>query len=140
MRQLIALLSAQSGIGYLIVRVVTGLILLIAGYTKVFVYGMSTMQDNFGKWQIFLPQITGPFISFLELIGGLALVIGLFTRYVGLLFVIEFIVAAYTQWVTLGKGFAGARLDIMILVAGILLATHGAGMLSVDKQLKRWDA
>jgi putative oxidoreductase len=139
MQKLIAMLSAQSGAGYLIVRVVTGLILFIAGYNKVFVQGMSTVQDNFGKMQIVVPQVLGPFIAFLELFGGLALIVGLFTRYVGVLFAIEFIVAAFTQWVTLGKGFAGARLDIMLLVAGILLATHGAGMLSVDRN-RKWDA
>jgi putative oxidoreductase len=131
-------MSGQSSISILILRLAMGFILLLAGISKVFIQGFPTVIDNFGKMAIPVPQILGPFVALLELVGGIGLIVGLFTRYLGVLFTIEFIVAAYTQWVTLGKGFAGARLDLMILAGALVVTTHGAGRYSVDRD-RTWD-
>jgi uncharacterized membrane protein YphA (DoxX/SURF4 family) len=59
----------------------------------------------------------------LELVGGIALILGLFVGYLGLLYTIEFIVVAF--WVKLPtQGYAAARLDFMILAgaAGAVLS------------------
>jgi putative oxidoreductase len=88
---------------------------------------------------IAVPQVLGPFVALLELVGGIGILIGFMTRYLGVLITIEFIVATYTQWVTFGKGFAGARLDIMMLAGALVLATHGAGRYSIDRN-RTWDA
>lgn len=138
MQALIAALSAQKDLAYLLVRLMTGIVLTYHGYQKVFVMGLDNVAGFFTKIGIPLPQISGPFIGLLELIGGILLLLGLFTRYLGLIFAIEFIVASYTVWVLLGKGYGGSELEFMLLFASFLLATHGGGKYSLDRQMK-WD-
>ncbi len=140
MRGVISALSGQSAIGYTLVRLVAGLILFLAGYNKVFVTGLSGVAGFFEKINMPVPQVTGPFIGLLELIGGALLFVGLFTRYLGVLFAIEFIVATWAKFGPMDQGFGGARLDIMLLVAGLLFATNGAGKFSLDAIFRRWDA
>ena len=65
------------------------------------------------------------------LCGGIALLLGVFVRYLGLLYTIEFIVAAF--WVKLPtQGYAAARLDLMLLAGAAALYFLGAGRWSID--------
>lgn len=137
MKSLIQLLASQSGLGLAVIRVATGAILLLAGYGKVFHGGFAV--GFFGKVGIPLPQVAGPFVSFLELGGGALLIVGLFTRYLGVLFTLQFIVVTYVKWVVMAQGYGGARIDIMILVAVFLLATNGAGALAMDRAGQKWE-
>ena len=133
-------MSAQSGVGYALMRIMMAIVLFHHGYQKVFSMGLGSVAGYFDKIGIPLPQITGPFIGLLELIGGALLFVGLFTRYLGILFAIEFIVAAYAQAVLMNKGYSGAEIELLILVAGFLFATNGAGKYSLDAVFKRADA
>ena len=130
-------MSAQSSLGILLVRLFTGVLLFAHGYQKVFQYGLGAVAGNFEKMGIVLPQVTGPFIGLLELIGGGVLFLGLFTRWLGVIFAIEFIYATFTVWVTEGKGYFGSEREIYILVAGLLLATNGGGRYSLDALFHR---
>ncbi len=139
MRRFIAPLAAQSHIGYTLIRLMTGFILAFHGYQKVFVMGLGTVAGFFAKIGIPIPQITGPFIGVLELVGGVLLFFGILTRLLGALFAIEFVVATFAAWVLLGKGYSGSELELMLLFASILIATNGPGRHAVDVQMK-WDA
>jgi putative oxidoreductase len=140
MRGVISAISAQSNLGYALVRIMTAIVLFVRGYQKVFSMGLGSVAGFFEKIGIPLPQITGPFIGLLELIGGALLFAGLFTRYLGVIFAIEFIVAAYAQAVLMNKGYSGAELELLLLAAGILFATNGAGKFSLDAVFRRTDA
>ena len=137
MKSLLRTLNAQSAVALAILRVVMGIILVVAGYGKVFAGGFAI--GFFGKVGIPLPQIAGPIISFLELGGGILLIVGLFTRYLGVLLTLEFIVAAFVQASLLEKGIMGARLEYMVIVGAIILVTHGAGALAIDRPGRRWE-
>ena len=134
MKKLIAFLSSQKDVGYLIIRVMGGGIIFWAGWLKMFGPGFSGMGNGFAKMGIILPQVTGPFILLLEFFGGAAVILGLFTRYLGVLFTIEFIVAFLA--VKVGAGYSAFRIDLILITFGILIATHGAGKYSLDKKLK----
>lgn len=144
MKKLIEALKAQSGVGQLLVRLMMAEVLIVAGFSKFFVSGLdrvTTMFDGYGI--IPIPQIIAPFIAALELIGGILLALGLFTRYLGVLYTIEFIVAAYVKYAIVpppAGGYLGSRLDTMLIVVAILLATNGAGRISLDAKLGRSDA
>ncbi|MEE8396842.1 MAG: DoxX family protein [bacterium] len=133
MKIFIAFLDSQRGIGYLITRVLFGWIILWAGVGKLTGPGFSGIGGGFTRMGIPLPDISGPFIILLELLGGLGLVLGLFTRYLGVLFVIEFLVVLL--YVKLGADYGRVRIDVALLAFAVLFATNGAGRFSLDKKL-----
>ena len=141
MKNLIAFLSSQRDGGLLLTRITMGIILVAHGLGKF----SGDMAVGFfgGTLGIPIPSVAGPFITFLEIGGGALLVLGLLTRYLGILFSIEMIVAAYVQWIVFSKGMLftsgkapGAELELLLLFTGILLVTHGAGKFSLDRMLK----
>ena len=123
--------SLDSGWGVAAVRVAMGLIFLTAGWGKV-ASGFGTVAGNFAKMGMPVPGVTGPFIALLELVGGALLLVGLAGRWVGLLFAIEFVVAMFVVKLP-STGWAGARLDLMLLAGGVLLFFAGSGRLSIDE-------
>ena len=137
MDRLSAALDQYKSYGMGLLRIVTGLLLFQAGYTKVFVWGLSAVSGNFAKMGILLPQLTGPMIGVLELAGGALLAVGLFTRYLGLIFAVQFVVATYAVSVLLGKGLAGAKLEILLVIVALALATNGGGALNLGSLLKK---
>ena len=85
-------------LGLLLIRIAPGLIFLTHGWMKI---------QNMDQTVMFLAQmgISAPFvffISWLEVIGGIALILGVATRLFGLLFGIEMLVA--TIIVGFGRG------------------------------------
>ena len=118
------------GWGVAAVRIVMALVLLTAGWSKVAI-GLGAVAANFGKMGMPAPSITGPFIALLELVGGTLLLLGVAGRWLGLLFAIEFVVATFVVKLP-SAGWAGARLDAMLLAGGLLLFVAGSGRLSID--------
>ena len=133
MKQFAEWLESQRALGMLIVRVLMGGIILWSGSLKLFVYGFSGTINSFTKMGMPVPEITGPFIMLFEFIGGIAVILGLFTRYLGVLYTIQFLVALFA--VKVGMGYSAFRIDVALIAFGVLLATHGAGAISLDKKL-----
>lgn len=132
---MLRLLAAQQGLALAALRMVMGVLLGYAGQAKVFRgdWAVSTL-DGLG---LPLPHLLGPLLSLLELAGGLALFVGLFTRVVGLLFAAEFLVATLVM-INL-HGPLGAQLEMMLLMGSVVLATHGAGAFALDRPGQRWE-
>jgi putative oxidoreductase len=122
--------SLDPGFGVAAVRIVMGLIFVTAGWGKT-ANGFGAVTANFGKMGMPAPEITGPFIALLELVGGALLLVGVAGRWLGLLFALEFVVATFVVKLP-SAGWAGARLDAMLLAGGLLLFFAGSGRLSVD--------
>lgn len=123
----------QVNAALLILRVSTGLTMAAHGYQKVFVMGMEKMTGGFGSMGIPLPSVAAPFVSYLELIGGVLIAAGLLTRPLALLMVIDMFVAS--TFVHLKNGFfapTGAELTLLLLTNFLVLTFTGAGDYSVD--------
>lgn len=121
------------GWGITAVRLVMGIILVVAGYQKFFQFGVSTgVTAAMTRYGLPAPAAFAWVAASLELFGGLALIIGLFGRWLGLLVAIEFAVAAFYVNLRL-TGFLAGRLDLMLLAGGLLLFLAGPGRAAVDE-------
>lgn len=108
--------------GLLLIRVAAGLIFLTHGWMKIQNLSQTAlMLSHFG-----LVAPIAYFISWLEVIGGLALILGIATRFFGVVFGIEMLVA--TLLVGFGRGL-GLELVLALISFGIALT--GSGKYSV---------
>ena len=118
------------GWGITLLRLMTAIVFIVSGSGK-WAAGLAATTAGFAKVGIPAPGIAPPFIVVLELGGGILLFLGLFTRGLGLLFAFEMTVTTfYVKFPA--QGWNPARIDLMLLVAGILLIIAGPGRLAVD--------
>lgn len=121
----------------LVLRVVTGLVFFMHGYQKLTMMGIDGVTG-------FLTSLGFPLAGFFavvliatELLGGLALMVGLGTRYAASLTTVVTVVAFLT--VHMSKGFfignGGYEFIIMLFAASVALVILGAGKYSADRAL-----
>lgn len=131
--------NQKTDIALLILRLVTGVAFAFHGWQKVAQMGVQNVSGFFGSAGVPLPGITGPAISWLELIGGVLLIIGLFLRFVPWLFVLDMLGA-----ITFVHGKNGYSMEHMgfeyVLALGAMaaaIALMGGGSFSVDAMRSR---
>jgi putative oxidoreductase len=78
-------------------------------------------------------------IIFLELVGGVCLIVGLFTRFFAAALAIEMLVALLVVHLTKGYAAAGGGYEYVLLIgaACFLIAIRGGGPYSVDRILRK---
>src|SRR6266568_7674582 len=125
--------APNPAIGISIVRVVMGIILVVAGTQK-----LLGPLPFAGAQRLPAPEFFGYYIPVHEFLGGLLILFGLATRWVAVLFVIEFIITGIAIKLTSAPPFGGyesARIDYMLLATAIALVVAGPGLVSVDHWL-----
>jgi putative oxidoreductase len=129
-------LTQAQGWGITVLRVVVGIVFLVHGGQKLFVWGFGNVASFFGQAGIPLSMLAGIVVTLVEFLGGLALLMGLFTRWAAILLAINMLGAMLT--VHLRAGFFlpdGYEFVLTLLAANIALALLGSGEASVDKFL-----
>lgn len=124
-----------------ILRILIGITFLLHGLPKwQNLDGFAGFLDSLGV------PLTGVFsvlVALVETGGGLLLIIGLGTRWVSWLFVIEMIVTTLLYKVDIGfisptdTPGVGAEFDLLLLATTFTLAVLGSGPLSVEQNLLR---
>ena len=124
-----------------LVRVVVGLVFLSEGIQK-FLFTGDLGPGRFAKIGIPAPEILAPCVGTLEIVGGIALVIGLLSRIVAVPLLFNMLVAiTSTKLVTLGKnGFwktaHEARTDLLMIAGLLLILALGPGRRSLDARMR----
>lgn len=130
-----------AGLAPLVVRVIAGIIMAAHGLQKLTQMG----PGNFGSQALAglgvpLPVFTGYVVTFVELFGGILLIVGLLSRLAALLLTIDLIVAILLVKVNVGfispqGGGVGAELDLALIAGFLVVLLAGPGKLSLDHVL-----
>lgn len=121
-------------IGIFLIRFMTGLIFLTHGWSKVVALSATmAMFSHLGMW-----PVVGVFIGWLEVIGGLALLLGIATRFFGFLFAIEMLVAAIL--IGAGRGFSAVEFELLLSVCSLGIVFVGSGCYSIYKMERHLNA
>ncbi len=122
---------------YLLLRLAAGLMFFQAGAMKVFAW-FGGMPGANGATADFFTQVG--FGGWLEVIGGITIMLGLFTRISGFILSGEMAVAYWQfhapsgAWPVLNNGVPAALYSFVFL----FMAAYGGGELSLDALIKRW--
>lgn len=128
----------KNEIGAFVLRVTLGVIFLIHGITK-FQGGIENIVGWFES--IGLPGFMAYGVALIEIIGGMALIIGVATRFVSILFAILMIGATLKVKLSLGLlgngQMAGYELDLALMVIAVYLGINGSNLLSVNQLISK---
>jgi putative oxidoreductase len=101
-----------------------------------FINGIGGFAGFVGQVGFPAPEVVAPLIAILELVGGALVLVGLATRWLAILFVVEFIVTSFV--IKLPRtGWDASRIDLTMLAAALLLFLAGPGALALDAMLSR---
>ena len=123
-------------LGPLLARITVGWVFLWAGWGKL--GAMPQVIENFRGWGVPIPEILAPFVSGLEFIGGIMLLLGLCTRIFSASLIEVMIVAiksAFWDQVDSLEYLLGLN-EFAYLAIFLWLATAGAGAASLDHLLQ----
>ncbi|HEV2129785.1 MAG TPA: DoxX family protein [Longimicrobiaceae bacterium] len=132
-------LSTQRlNLGLTILRTILGVVFFAHGAQKLFVYGLGGVTGAFAGMGVPLAEIAGPAVAFVEFLGGLALILGLFTRVAGL--AVAGVMLGAMLLVHLPQGFfapGGVEFVLTLFAGALAVALTGPGAYSVDAVLAR---
>ena len=129
-------LERLAGLAPLIVRVIVGVIMAAHGWQKL-MGGPANFGAFLAQLGVPLPMLTCYVVTFVELVGGILLIVGLFSRLAALLLTIDLSVAIWLVKVNVGfiappEAGAGAELDLALIAGFLTILVVGPGRLSLD--------
>jgi putative oxidoreductase len=141
MRNLAFLTSAQrlGDFALLLLRLFVGLFLIWGVWDNVTSADrMHEFVEFLRKFKFSSPEILARVSVYAQLLVGIGFVLGLFTRWAGIVCAINFVIAI--AMVDRFGGMRGVFPSGCLVAIGLYLATHGAGRFSVDEALRANDA
>ena len=123
--------------GIAVLRITVGAIFLTHGWQKIHALGFHGVAGFFANIGIPLPLFAAIVVTLVEFLGGIALILGLATRWASLLLAFDMVGAMYfVHW---KNGFymshGGYEYALTLLAACIALMLNGAGALGIDSLL-----
>ena len=136
---------SRPGWGLLILRLVVGFIFLMHGLAKVrggLAAGAAEVSQRFAGLEIPSPELAAWGVILLELVGGVALMLGVFTSLWNVLFIIHMTagilyVHGANGFFVVGPGQNGMEYNLLLVAANLCLLLAGAGALAVTGRRAR---
>ena len=129
-------LAELNDLSLLLLRCVTGAFLVYQSHDNVL------SADRMAEFETFLtqfgfpmPQLLAPICVWAQFLCGFAFILGLATRWAGLVTTFVFVVAVWmVHW---PQDFPGWWPALVLVFLGLLFATHGAGRYALDHVIER---
>lgn len=120
--------------GLVPIRIAVGIVFLMHGGQKAFVFGLAGTADIMAKLGLPFAVLCAAIVIVVELLGGMSILIGLFTRLFGALLAFEMVVAIVVARLH-GGFFApyGYEFEMTLLAACLTFAITGPGSVSVEE-------
>lgn len=121
-----------NGVVTLIARIFLSILFIIAGYGKL--TAISGTAGYFAGLGLPLPTVTAVIVGLVELVGGLAILVGFQTRIAAAIVGLFTIGATLVAHMDFSQAMNAMMAQKNLAIAGglFILALHGAGLLSVD--------
>lgn len=122
-------------LGILFVRLAVGIVFIYAGWMKV--SNMPQVLEGFAS--IGIPAFLTYIVAYSEFIGGILMILGLFTRYAGAILAIIMVVAIWKVHLVNGFSLAvnGYEYVLVLLLLSLAMVTFGAGKYSAAHLLRK---
>lgn len=125
----------------LLIRLMVGVVFTSEGLQK-FLFPAIRGFGRFSSIGLPSPELMAPFVATFEILCGLLILGGLFTRYASIPLIIIMIVAILTTKIEIGlsNGFwnmmHAARTDFSMLLGSVFLLIKGGGLWSFDRHIQ----
>lgn len=129
-------LARFGDLGLLLLRLVTGAFLVWQSHDNVFSAArMAEFEAFLTQFHFPLPALMAPLCVWAQFLCGIAFILGLLTRWAGLITTFVFIVAVWmVHW---PQNFPGWWPALILVFLGILFATMGGGRYALDQLIAR---
>lgn len=123
-----------------VLRLALGGAFIVHGYAKLFPSGPAGFAGFVQSLGFPAPQALAWIVSLLEFGGGIAMVLGLFVRPIGILYIVEMLVTAFRVKMARGVGFidrsTGWEVDLLLAAIALALVLLGSGAFGLDAALR----
>ncbi|MGV9860721.1 DoxX family protein [Gordonia sp. NPDC003425] len=126
-------------IALLAARVILGIIFIAHGWQKLHTYGHEGVVASFKTMDVPFPEFSAYYATWVEFVGGILLILGLFLPLVSVLLIIDMIGAIFTAHIDHGFWTADGGYEFpLALIAGLLAVGFAqAGGLAADTHVFR---
>jgi putative oxidoreductase len=131
---LLPALARFGDLGLLLLRLVTGAFLIWQSQDNILsAERMAEFEAFLSRFGFIAPALMAPLAVWAQFLCGIALVLGLLTRWAGIVTTVVFIVAVWmVHW---PLDFPGWWPALILVFIGLLFATQGAGRYALDAML-----
>src|ERR687893_1253593 len=119
--------ARMQGWGLAILRVVVGIVFLVHGFQKLFLMGFGGVAGMMEGLGVPAPGLFAVILTLVELLGGLALILGFFTRIAAIPLAVDMLVATLTVHLPNGFSVANGGVEFTPLLLAPCLAPPGSG-------------
>lgn len=120
-----------------ILRVIAGFLFAAHGWQKFNEWTIAGTQASFAKMGVPAAEVAAPVVATLELVGGIALILGVLTRVFAALLALDMLGAFFLVHASAGVFAATGGYELVLLLAAgaLAIALTGAGKIAVDQAL-----